>query len=136
MCLSIWQHISSFSCHDLKVFLTSMFVLFFRILQCQLLSPSPVHTEFSSIGLCCHIYRKNCLFHLISAWSLKKKKNVYFYWDYPFAITKYSKNVNFCANWNLFLCIFLFFALPGWHILRSSGIKSENGIWYTSIFSP
>lgn len=45
-------------CHDLKVFLTSMFVLFFRILQCQLLSPSPVDTEFSSTGLYGHIYRK------------------------------------------------------------------------------
>lgn len=137
MCLSVWQPISSFSCHDLKVFLTSMFVLFFRILQCQLLSPSPVDTEFSSIGLYCHIYRKNCLFHLISAWSLKKKKKMYISIEnIHLAIRKYSKNINFCANWNLFLCIFLFFALPGWHILRSSGIKSENGIWYTSIFSP
>lgn len=141
MCLSIWQHISSFSCHDLKVFLTSMFVLFFRILQCQLLSPSPVDTEFSSIGLYCHIYRKKLSFPLDFSMMFEKEKKMYISIEnIHLAITKYSKNysknVNFCANWNLFLCIFLFFALSGWHILRSSGIKSENGIWYTSIFSP
>lgn len=80
---------------------------------------------------------KNSLFHSFQHDLWGKMKKIYISIEniHP-AITKYSKTVNFCANWNLFLCIFLFFALPGWCILRTSGIKSENGIWYTSIFSP
>lgn len=84
-----------------------------------------------------YLQKKTSLFRSFQHDLWEKMKKIYISIEnIHLAITKYSKTVNFCANWNLFLCIFLFFALPGWCILRTSGIKSENGIWYTSIFSP
>ena len=138
MFYSIFVH--SLMCCNLKMFLTSMFVLFFRILHFQLLSPSLVDTDFSSIGLSCHIYRKETVIsfcHSISAWSLKKREKYIYILLLRRSILLSLNTLKMISpvQIGMYFCVSLF-SFHRWHILRSSGIKSESGIWYTSIFFP